>query len=98
MTPAQQGALGAVALGALTGLAIAWLVMACTPNLPTRAEQIDEGVWTVMDAKCDAESATRAADDACKDQNRVAACGDGGSFVDAGSACANVRLSNGGKP
>ena len=32
------------------------------------------------------------------DANRVAACGAGGSYADAGVACANVRLSDGGKP
>jgi hypothetical protein len=78
-------------------LVVAW-VMACQSPLPTPAQQIDEGLWTAGDAKCLAENGTRAAVDACQDALRVAACGPGGSFADAGVACQDVRLSDGGKP
>ena len=98
MTPAQQGALGAVALGALTGLAIAWLVMACGSALPTPAQQLDVGIFDAQDAKCIAANSTRASIDACRDGVREAACGAGGAFADAGVACENVRLSDGGRP
>ena len=98
MTLAQQGALAAVALGAVTGLLVAGAVMlACGAGTPTPAQQFDEGLWTAGDAKCLATGATRADVDACRDALRVAACGPGGSFADAGNACQDVRLSDGGK-
>ena len=101
MTPAQVGALAAVALGAVTGLVVAGAVMllgACASPLPTPAQQLDEGLWTAGDAKCIATGSTRAEIDACRDQLRIAGCGPNGSFADAGQACANVHLSDGGRP
>lgn len=101
MTPAQVGALGAVALGTVTALVVAGLVVAlagCKASLPTPAQQVDEGFWASLDAKCLAESATKAEADKCADVQRIAGCSDGGSFADAGEACANVRLSDGGRP
>jgi hypothetical protein len=94
---ALAGRLVAALVGATSAmLGVAW-IMACQSSLPTPAQQIDEGLWTAGDAKC-LTLPTRAQYDACADANRIAACGPGGAFVDAGAACANVRLSDGGKP
>ena len=69
----------------------------CKEALPSASQQIDEAYWTALDAKC-LTLPTRAQYDACADANRVAACGAGGTYADAGVACQNVRLSDGGKP
>ena len=90
-----------VVLGAATGLLVAGLVMAasaCKSAMPSAAQQSDEGYWTALDAKCIADNGTRASIDACRDQMRIAACGPGGTYADAGVACDDVRLSDGGKP
>ena len=90
-------------VAALVGATSGVLVLAalanggCGSSLPTPAQEIDLGYWTALDAKCLAQP-TRALYDQCADANRVAACGAGGSYADAGVACANVRLSDGGKP
>lgn len=80
-------------------LAVAGLLLlgACAAS-PTPAQQIDLGFWAANDARCEAQSSTKPELDACRDGSRIAACGPGGSFADAGAACADVRLSDGGRP
>ncbi len=90
------GRLLAGLVGATSGVLVLAALYACA-SAPTPAQQLDEGLWTAGDAKCIATGATRADVDACRDALRVAACGPGGSFADAGNACQDVRLSDGGK-
>ena len=65
---------------------------------PTPAQQVDMSFWTALDTKCVAQSSSRAEADKCADVQRIAACGPGGALADAGPACADVRLSDGGRP
>ena len=89
-------------VAALVGATSGVLVLAALANggcaaSPTPAQQIDLGFWAADDARCVAQSSTRAQADVCADHNRIAACGDGGTFADSG-ACVGVKLSDGGRP
>ena len=80
---------------ALVYLAV-WYLTGCGAS-PTPAQVIDQGFWTANDQVCLHQSNTRAEFNACADQMRVDACGDGGSLADSGG-CGDVRLSDGGRP
>ncbi len=94
---ARAGRFVAALVGATSGV----LVLAALANGgcggPTPAQQIDVGFWGANDAVCIKNASTRAQADACLDANRIALCGDGGLLADSG-ACADVKLSDGGRP
>ena len=84
-------------------LAFALLAMgtwmgACGSSTPTPVQQAGVGAWGADDAVCITNGTTKASVDKCRDELRTLFCGaDGGILADSGG-CANVTLSDGGKP
>jgi hypothetical protein len=93
---ALAGRFVAALMGTTSALLVAAAVWACAAA-PTPAQQIDLGFWAANDAVCVKNSTTREQAEACMDANRVAMCSDGGILADSGG-CADVRLSDGGRP
>ena len=98
-SPDERDAMAVVwaALGLALGMCLCGLTEGCGANTPSPQQQVIEGQWTFLDAKCLALP-TKAEADRCADVNREAACGPGGALAEAGVACERVRLSDGGIP
>ena len=80
-------------------LAIAALcLVACGAAAPTPMQQANEAHFDGDQAMCHLNSATRAAEDKCRDAVKEVYCGDGGALAAVPPACADVRLSDGGAP